>query len=196
MRDDGAPRRAAYAAAQIAAAERRRAGGSSPDAIAIRAGVGQPGADWTPAEQRADRPGIRAARSPQDAPEAAAAPTGRPSRATRQATPAAPPRPAPAEADRSAADAGGGAKTQGAHRPAARGEMSAEQFRQALDAIGISQVGFARLIGISGRTVRAWTQIEGGLPVPRYAAAIVLLLGRWRVSPDKLATMLDELPRD
>lgn len=52
--------------------------------------------------------------------------------------------------------------------------MTCKQLREALDELGITQVGFARFIGVDERTVRSWV---GGLyPVPRYVEILVDLL--------------------
>ena len=42
--------------------------------------------------------------------------------------------------------------------------MSKTQFRRALKTLGISQRGFARLIGASERTARRWALGEAELP--------------------------------
>jgi DNA-binding transcriptional regulator YiaG len=42
--------------------------------------------------------------------------------------------------------------------------MSKTQFRRALKTLGISQRGFARLIGSAERTVRRWALGEAELP--------------------------------
>jgi DNA-binding transcriptional regulator YiaG len=52
--------------------------------------------------------------------------------------------------------------------------MSGAQMQAALDATGFSQVGFARTIKVSDRTVRGW--IAGNWPVPRVVAMLLNLM--------------------
>ena len=49
--------------------------------------------------------------------------------------------------------------------------MTARQLRNALRKAGMTQVGFAKMIGVNDRTVRRW--ISGELPVPTYVAVIL-----------------------
>lgn len=45
--------------------------------------------------------------------------------------------------------------------------MTPDQFRACLRTAGLSQLGFARLIGVNGRTVRRYAAADGeGLPPP------------------------------
>jgi DNA-binding transcriptional regulator YiaG len=52
--------------------------------------------------------------------------------------------------------------------------MSGAQMQAALDATGFSQVGFARTIKVSDRTVRGW--IADSWPVPRVVAMLLNLM--------------------
>jgi hypothetical protein len=52
--------------------------------------------------------------------------------------------------------------------------MTADEFREALDQLGISQVGIARLLGVDDVTARRWA--ANGTPVP--VAILVELLRR------------------
>jgi len=49
--------------------------------------------------------------------------------------------------------------------------MTATQLRTALRKAGMTQVDFAKMIGVNDRTVRRW--ISGELPVPTYVALIL-----------------------
>lgn len=137
----------------------------------------------------------RAARSAQDGREAEERPTLLGGRRAPQATPGAPARGLPAEAGKTKRRKPVGGKYHAAGRPAesteeGRGKMSAEQFRQALADIGISQVGFAKLIGVDGRTVRSWAKIDGGKPVPRYAHIIIVLMLQTGISAERLERLV------
>jgi DNA-binding transcriptional regulator YiaG len=52
--------------------------------------------------------------------------------------------------------------------------MTGAQMQIALDKIGLSQVGFAKTIAKSDRTVRHW--IAGSYPVPREIAMLLNLM--------------------
>jgi DNA-binding transcriptional regulator YiaG len=52
--------------------------------------------------------------------------------------------------------------------------MNGTQMQAALDSVGFSQVGFAKTINISDRTVRGW--IAGNWPVPRVVAMLLNLM--------------------
>jgi DNA-binding transcriptional regulator YiaG len=52
--------------------------------------------------------------------------------------------------------------------------MNGAQMQAALDATGFSQVGFAKTIKVSDRTVRGW--IAGNWPVPRVVAMLLNLM--------------------
>ena len=52
--------------------------------------------------------------------------------------------------------------------------MDPEQFRAALEGLGLSQTGFARWIGQNPRTVRRWAL--GEAVVPRHIVVIIALL--------------------
>jgi DNA-binding transcriptional regulator YiaG len=52
--------------------------------------------------------------------------------------------------------------------------MTGAQLRSALGKIGFTQVGFARVIKVSGRTVRGW--ISGQWPVPTVVGMLLNLM--------------------
>jgi DNA-binding transcriptional regulator YiaG len=62
--------------------------------------------------------------------------------------------------------------------------MSGDAFRAALEKIGITQMGFSRLIGVGGRTVRAWISEE--FPVPKAVALLVNLILKTKTKPEDL----------
>ena len=53
--------------------------------------------------------------------------------------------------------------------------MTASQFRNALDRLGLSQLGAARLLGADGRTARRWALGERSIP-PTVAILLRLLM--------------------
>jgi DNA-binding transcriptional regulator YiaG len=67
---------------------------------------------------------------------------------------------------------------------AADSTMSGDAFKANLDKIGISQMGFSRLIGVGGRTVRSW--ISETYPVPKAVAALVNLMIKTKTAPEDL----------
>ena len=54
-----------------------------------------------------------------------------------------------------------------------KGPMTGAEFWVKLQELGFSQVGFARTVDVSDRSVRAW--IAGTYPVPRLVAMLVNL---------------------
>lgn len=56
--------------------------------------------------------------------------------------------------------------------------MNADQFRAALAALGLSQVGFARIALVDARTVRRWCDGSRAIPGP-----VVALLGMMQDNP-------------
>lgn len=84
------------------------------------------------------------------------------------------------------------AKAKTAKRPRARAMpkpkaadsvMTGAELKAALDDIGITQMGFARLIGVGGRTVRGWI---AQYPVPKVVALLVRLIQTSKTKPDDL----------
>lgn len=51
--------------------------------------------------------------------------------------------------------------------------MSPEQFRDTLDALHLTQVGFSKIIDVNERTVRRWAC--GELPIPRVVELLLVL---------------------
>lgn len=58
--------------------------------------------------------------------------------------------------------------------------MTANQFRSAIDRIGLSQVGAARLVGADPRTGRRWALDER--PVPECVAILLRLLVKGKIT--------------
>lgn len=53
------------------------------------------------------------------------------------------------------------------------------KFRQQLDAVGLSQRSFSKLIGVDAMTVNRWcTNRESSLSVPRYAVVFLAVYAR------------------
>jgi DNA-binding transcriptional regulator YiaG len=52
--------------------------------------------------------------------------------------------------------------------------MTPDEFRQALERLGLTQVGLSRLIGVEQRTARRWA--SGATPIPPSIAAMLRLI--------------------
>lgn len=72
--------------------------------------------------------------------------------------------------------------------------MSAAQMREALDALGLTQAGGARLLGVDGRTVRRWCTEEGSgaREVPPTVARFLRFLIAARIEPGEVMHALAE----
>lgn len=70
--------------------------------------------------------------------------------------------------------------------------MSASQMREALDALGLTQAGGARLLGVDGRTVRRWCTEEGARAreVPPTVARFLRFLIAARIEPAEVMKAL------
>lgn len=66
--------------------------------------------------------------------------------------------------------------------------MMANQFREALAALDLSQVGAATLFGVNDRTARRWA--SGEQNIPRAVALALLLMAKHRIKPEKAESML------
>lgn len=62
--------------------------------------------------------------------------------------------------------------------------MTYDEYRTALDRVGLTQVGAARLFGINERTSRRWA--NGELPVPRIIAIVLWLMLKFKVKPGSI----------
>ncbi|MEH2626810.1 DNA-binding transcriptional regulator YiaG [Bradyrhizobium sp. AZCC 1719] len=62
--------------------------------------------------------------------------------------------------------------------------MTGDDFRAAIEKIGVSQEGFGRLIGVRGRTVRSWIAEE--FPVPKVVALFARLMLKTKTNPEDL----------
>lgn len=56
--------------------------------------------------------------------------------------------------------------------------MTAKQFQTALDRLGLSQVGAARLVGADPRTARRWALGERSVPEPVAILLRLMLAGK------------------
>jgi transcriptional regulator with XRE-family HTH domain len=68
--------------------------------------------------------------------------------------------------------------------------MTANQFRAALDRLGLSQLGAARLFGADGRTARRWALGERSIP-PTVAILIRLMLAG-KIKPADIEKVTDQ----
>ena len=62
--------------------------------------------------------------------------------------------------------------------------MTAADFRATLSSLGLSQVGAARLLGVTDRVVRMW--VAGDRPVPVLVARVLLLVASGKLTLDDL----------
>lgn len=62
--------------------------------------------------------------------------------------------------------------------------MTAKQFQAALDRLGLSQVGAARLLGSDPRTARRWALGERSVPEP--VAIILRLMLSGKITADDI----------
>ncbi|MGG3814226.1 hypothetical protein ABEV34_21640 [Methylorubrum rhodesianum] len=74
--------------------------------------------------------------------------------------------------------------------------MSAAQMREALEALGLTQAGGARLLGVDGRTVRRWCTEEGkgAREVPPTVARFLRFLIGSRIEPAEVMKVLGNAP--
>lgn len=56
--------------------------------------------------------------------------------------------------------------------------MTAKQFQNAIDRLGLSQVGAARLLGADPRTARRWALGERSIPEPIAILLRLMLAGK------------------
>lgn len=63
--------------------------------------------------------------------------------------------------------------------------MTPAELRNAIDRLGLSQVGLGRFLGVDPRTVRRWA--AGDLPVPRAVDMLLRLMIAYRIPPDHAA---------
>jgi hypothetical protein len=66
--------------------------------------------------------------------------------------------------------------------------LNAEQYRDALSRLGLSQVGAAQMFGVNERTSRRWALGESA--VPKLVALVLYLMVRFKV---RLADLPQEL---
>ena len=64
------------------------------------------------------------------------------------------------------------------------GRMTNRQLVKNLDALGFTQMGFAKAIGVNPRTVRHW--IAGTYPVPQAIALLLNLMVEFEVKPEQI----------
>lgn len=62
--------------------------------------------------------------------------------------------------------------------------MTAKQFQAAIDRLGLSQVGAARLLGADPRTARRWSLGERSVPEP--VAIILRLMLAGKITADDI----------
>jgi DNA-binding transcriptional regulator YiaG len=67
--------------------------------------------------------------------------------------------------------------------------MTAEEFRAAIDEIGLSQVQAARMLNANERTARRWASGEIDIPTP--VAIVLRLMLRYRISPRTVRRLWD-----
>lgn len=67
--------------------------------------------------------------------------------------------------------------------------MNADQYRNAIEKLGLSQVAAARLLGVDARTSRRWANGERDIPAP--AVRFLQYLIATRKSGEKAMQVLD-----
>lgn len=67
--------------------------------------------------------------------------------------------------------------------------MTAEQYRSAINRLGLSQAGAATLVGVEPRTSRRWS--DGSRTVPEPVARFLRLLIAAKITPDQAHDLLD-----
>jgi len=66
--------------------------------------------------------------------------------------------------------------------------MTAKQYRAAIAALGLSQVGAARFLGVDGRTSRRW--IAGERPVPEPVSRFLRYMVAAKVTPEQVEKLI------
>ncbi len=66
--------------------------------------------------------------------------------------------------------------------------MTATEYRETIAALGLSQVGAARLLGVDERTSRRWTSGERDIPAP--AARFLRFLVAAKIKPERVLKLL------
>jgi DNA-binding transcriptional regulator YiaG len=64
------------------------------------------------------------------------------------------------------------------NRGAGGAAMTAKQFNSALDKLELSQLGFARVVGVTDRQCRRWASGENSVPAPVRKLLALMLAGR------------------
>ena len=62
--------------------------------------------------------------------------------------------------------------------------MTGEQYQNAIDHIGMTQVGSARFFGVHERTPRRW--ISGSLTIPSAVAMLLRVMIHYSLTPDNV----------
>lgn len=66
--------------------------------------------------------------------------------------------------------------------------MTAKQYSDAIERLGLTQVGAARFLGVDERTSRRW--IAGERPIPEPVAKFLRYLIAAKVAPDEVEKLL------
>jgi DNA-binding transcriptional regulator YiaG len=66
--------------------------------------------------------------------------------------------------------------------------MTHEQFRSAIEELGLSQVAVARLLGVNDRTARRWA--AGDLDIPQPVEIVLSLMIEYEITPDDVAALI------
>lgn len=62
--------------------------------------------------------------------------------------------------------------------------MTGEQYKQAIDDLGMTQVGSARFFGVNASTARRW--ISGGLKIPRAVSTLLHVMIDYGLDPEEI----------
>ena len=66
--------------------------------------------------------------------------------------------------------------------------MNGDELQEAIDRLGMSQVGAARFLGHNDSTVRRW--IAGKFPIPHTVAMLLRVMVRYRLTPDNVLSLV------
>ena len=59
--------------------------------------------------------------------------------------------------------------------------MTGDEFQEAIDALGLTQVESAAMLGVNGRTVRRW--IGDDAPIPHPVVIVLGLMRKFKIKP-------------
>jgi len=67
--------------------------------------------------------------------------------------------------------------------------MTADDYRQAIDALGLNQTSAARFLGVTPRSSRYYAS---GRKIPRSVSGLLTLMVKYEMTPDQLLELIGE----